>query len=129
MLMTANTVGMGVRRTTASGWRFGFHYRFQTGSDVREPGLLQNLRDPNGHVIDNEGRIALLTPQQRGTLFFGTLGRKWSLGWGNPETGLIAELGATSMGDMGRVMGAASAKFAGRADGKAISALVRSQLG
>lgn len=90
----ANTVGMGVRRTTASGWRFGFHYRFQTGSDVREPGLLQNLRDPNGHVIDNEGRVALLTPQQRGTLFFGTLGRKWSLGWGNPETSLIAELGA-----------------------------------
>ncbi|MCH1574710.1 MAG: GatB/YqeY domain-containing protein [Flavobacteriales bacterium] len=42
---------------------------------------------------------------------------------------LVAELGATSMADMGRVMGAASAKFAGRADGKAISALVRSQLG
>ena len=42
---------------------------------------------------------------------------------------LITELGATSMADMGKVMGAASAKFAGRADGKAISALVRSILG
>ena len=37
---------------------------------------------------------------------------------------LVSEMGATSMADMGRVMGAASAKFAGRADGKAISALV-----
>ena len=41
---------------------------------------------------------------------------------------LIAELGATSMADMGRVMGTASARFAGRADGKAISALVRQHL-
>ena len=41
---------------------------------------------------------------------------------------LVSEMGATSMADMGRVMGAASAKFAGRADGKAISALVRGLL-
>ena len=41
---------------------------------------------------------------------------------------LIAELGATSMADMGRVMSTASARFAGRADGKAISALVRQHL-
>ena len=41
---------------------------------------------------------------------------------------LITELGASSMADMGRVMGAASARFAGRADGKAISALVRQHL-
>ena len=41
---------------------------------------------------------------------------------------VIAELGATSMADMGRVMGTASARFAGRADGKAISALVRQHL-
>ena len=41
---------------------------------------------------------------------------------------LIAEMGATSMADMGRVMGAASAKFAGRADGKSHQCtLVRSQ--
>jgi len=42
---------------------------------------------------------------------------------------LIEELDAKSMADMGRVMGTASARFAGRADGKAISALVRQHLG
>lgn len=42
---------------------------------------------------------------------------------------LVEELGATSMADMGRVMGAASSKFAGRADGKAISGIVRGLLG
>ena len=42
---------------------------------------------------------------------------------------LIEELGASSMADMGRVMGTASSRFAGKADGKAISALVRQLLG
>lgn len=41
---------------------------------------------------------------------------------------LITELGAASMADMGRVMGTASARWAGRADGKAISAIVRQLL-
>ena len=90
----ANTVGIGWRRTANSGWRYGAQYRFQTGSEVREPGLLQNLVDPNGNVIDNEGRIALITPQQRGTLIMATIGRKWSLGARHPETGFIAEMAA-----------------------------------
>ena len=89
----SNTVGVGVRRTTSAGWRFGAHYRFQTGADVREPGLLQNLRDPNGHIIDNEGRIALVTAQQRGTLLYLSAGRKWTTDARHPETGFIAELG------------------------------------
>ena len=42
---------------------------------------------------------------------------------------IIAEVGATSMKDMGKVMGTASKKLAGRADGKAISTLVKQLLG
>lgn len=42
---------------------------------------------------------------------------------------IIAEIGASSMKDMGKVMGIASKKLAGRADGKAISALVKQLLG
>ena len=41
---------------------------------------------------------------------------------------IISNLGASGMGDMGRVMGAASAAMAGKADGKVISDFVRSQL-
>lgn len=41
---------------------------------------------------------------------------------------LIAETGATSAADMGKVMGAATKKLAGRADGKAISATVKELL-
>ncbi len=41
---------------------------------------------------------------------------------------IIAETGASSMKDMGRVMGVATKKLAGKADGKAISGLVRQLL-
>ncbi len=41
---------------------------------------------------------------------------------------IIAEVGAASMKDMGRVMGVAAKRLAGRADGKEISAKVRALL-
>ena len=41
---------------------------------------------------------------------------------------IITRLGATSMKDMGSVMGEASKAFAGSADGKTISGIVRSLL-
>jgi uncharacterized protein YqeY len=41
---------------------------------------------------------------------------------------IIAETGANSMKDMGRVMGMASKQLAGKADGKAISQVVKSLL-
>ena len=43
--------------------------------------------------------------------------------------GIIAETGASTMKDMGKVMGSATKKFAGRADGKMISKIVRELLG
>ena len=41
---------------------------------------------------------------------------------------IIAETGATSSADMGKVMGAATKKLSGKADGKTISALVKELL-
>ena len=42
---------------------------------------------------------------------------------------IISEVGATSLKDMGKVMGAASKKFAGVADGKRINEMVKKLLG
>jgi len=41
---------------------------------------------------------------------------------------IISEVGASSSADMGKVMGAATKKLAGKADGKTISALVKELL-
>ena len=43
--------------------------------------------------------------------------------------GIIAQVGATSMKDMGKVMGAANKQLAGKADGKTISTIVKGLLG
>ena len=43
-------------------------------------------------------------------------------------TKIIAEVGASSPADMGKVMGVATKQFAGKADGKTISALVKELL-
>ena len=42
---------------------------------------------------------------------------------------IIADTAASSMKDMGKVMGIASKQFAGKADGKSISTMVKSLLG
>ena len=42
---------------------------------------------------------------------------------------IIEKTGATSMKDMGKVMGLASKQLAGKADGKAISTIVKQLLG
>ncbi len=42
---------------------------------------------------------------------------------------IIAETGASTMADMGKVMGIATKRLAGQADGKLISAIVRKLLG
>lgn len=42
---------------------------------------------------------------------------------------IIAETGASSMKDMGKVMGLANSRLAGKADGKAIADLVKASLG
>ncbi len=41
---------------------------------------------------------------------------------------IIADTGASSMADMGKIMGLASAELAGKADGKTISTLVKAKL-
>lgn len=43
--------------------------------------------------------------------------------------GIIAETGASSMADMGKVMGLATKKLAGQADGRTVSTIVKKLLG
>src|SRR5690554_6054674 len=80
-------------------------YTQQNRADLAEPELAQAA------VIEQ------FLPQQLGTEEIGKI-----------VDAIIAETGAASMAEMGKVMGLASAKLAGRADGKTISSIVKSKL-
>lgn len=80
-------------------------YKEQGRADLAEPELLQ------AEVIEqflpkqlSEGEVAKIVDQ------------------------VIAETGATSMADMGKVMGMTNTKLAGKAGGKTISTIVKSRL-
>lgn len=80
-------------------------YKEQNRNDLAEPELAQAKI------------IAQFLPQQLSEAEVSTI-----------VDGIIAETGASSMADMGKVMGLASAKLAGKADGKTISTVVKSRL-
>ena len=88
----SNTVGASFRVKTANRWLTGFGARFLTGSNVRQAGLLNNLKTEGGYLIDNEGSIALVTAQQRGTLLTASIGRLFPIAPSNPNTGLTIEI-------------------------------------
>ncbi|MGC6479044.1 MAG: GatB/YqeY domain-containing protein [Flavobacteriaceae bacterium] len=77
----------------------------------------QNRSDLAQPEEDQAAIIAAFLPQQLSVAEVETIVEK-----------IIAETGASSMKDMGRVMGAANQQMAGQADGKTISSIVKNKL-
>jgi uncharacterized protein YqeY len=102
-------------------------------SDAEEIALLQKL------VKQRKDSAAIFVSQNREDLAAPELAQAEVISQFLPEqisaedlkkvvTEIIESVGATSMKDMGQVMGLASSKLAGKADGKAISAIVKELL-
>jgi len=102
-------------------------------SEVEEIKLLQSLvkqRKDSANIYNEQGRADLAEPE---------LAQIEVIEKFLPEqmdvaevekivTEIIADTGASSMADMGKVMGLANAKIAGKADGKTISTIVKAKL-
>jgi len=102
-------------------------------SEVEEIKLLQRLvkqRKDSANIYNEQGRADLAEPE---------LAQIEVIEKFLPEqmdvaevekivTEIIADTGASSMADMGKVMGLANAKIAGKADGKTISTIVKAKL-
>ncbi|HLV92823.1 MAG TPA: GatB/YqeY domain-containing protein [Aequorivita sp.] len=102
-------------------------------SEVEEIKLLQRLvkqRKDSANIYNEQGRADLAEPE---------LAQIQVIEKFLPEqmdeaevekivAEIIAETGASSMADMGKVMGLANAKIAGKADGKTISTIVKAKL-
>ena len=102
-------------------------------TDDQEIKLLQNLvkqRRDSAAIFRKQNRADLAEPEEaQAEIIARFLPEQLS----EEEVGkviesIITQLGASSMKDMGKVMGMASSQLAGKADGKTISTLVKQKL-
>ena len=97
---------------------------------AKEPVRLQTLRNIKKYIIEAKTAGTEIAELAQVAVMQEFLPRQLS-----PEElteavrAVIAEVGATSVKEMGKVMGVASKRLAGQADGKDISAKVRELLG
>ncbi|TRO64066.1 GatB/YqeY domain-containing protein [Christiangramia sabulilitoris] len=102
-------------------------------TEDEENKLLQKLvkqRKDSAQIYKEQGREDLAEPElQQAAVIEQFLPEQLSEAEIEAEVEeIIAETGASGMQDMGKVMGMASGKLAGRADGKTISGIVRKKL-
>ncbi len=102
-------------------------------ADAEELKLLQKLvkqRRDSATLYTEQGREDLATPElAQVTVIEQFLPEQMSIDdLKKVITDIISQTGASSMGDMGKVMGLASKQLAGKADGKAISTIVKQLL-
>ena len=102
-------------------------------SETEEVKLLQKLvkqRKDSAAIFEEQGRTDLAEPE----LAQAEVISRFLPAQASEEEiakvvdGIIAKTGASSMQDMGKVMGLANQELAGKADGKAISTIVKQRL-
>jgi uncharacterized protein YqeY len=102
-------------------------------TDAHEIKLIQKMvkeRQDSYEIYQKQGREDLAQPEQEEMdILKEFLPKQMSKEELTSEIkAIIEQTGASSMRDMGKVMGAANKKFAGKADGKTISILVKELL-
>ena len=112
----------------------------QTSGDAKELTEADEIKLVQKLVKQRKDSAALYSEQNRADLAEPELAQVAVLDQFLPEqigeeelkqiiSGIILKVGASSMKDMGKVMGMASKQLAGKADGKAISNVVKTLLG
>lgn len=88
-----NNVGIGAWRKLQNNITLGAEGSFIFGNQVREPGILRNVINSAGQIVDQEGEMADVFLFQRGWSAFATVGRIFPLFGPNPNSGLHVKLG------------------------------------
>lgn len=92
-----SAVGLAFHIKTKSNWTFGAEWSYLFGKQVNEEGLIQNLIVDDGFIIDNEGGLAKVLIQERGSLTTLNAGKIFSLKRSNPNSGIMVKAGVGLM--------------------------------
>lgn len=89
-----NNIGLAAWRKFSNNITLGAEGGFIFGNQVRDPGILHNVINSAGQIVDQDGEMADVFLFERGWSAFATAGRIFPLFGPNPNSGLHVKLGA-----------------------------------
>ena len=89
-----STIGMSITRRTSANLLLGVKGGFLFGNKVVEPGVIANVINSAGQVVDQDGAMADVFLMQRGWNAFITAGRMFPTARSKGRSGITAEVGA-----------------------------------
>lgn len=92
-----SNLGLAVWRKGESNWLIGVEGSFLFGNKVVEPGILGNVINSAGQVVDQDGIMADVFLLQRGWTVFGAAGKLLPVIGPNPNSGLVLKAGVGYM--------------------------------
>lgn len=92
-----SNIGLSAARKTRKNYLFGVEGSFIFGNKVVEPGILNNVINSAGQIIDQDGQMADVFLFERGWTAFATVGKILPLFGPNPNSGLMVKLGGGYM--------------------------------
>jgi hypothetical protein len=90
---TNSNIGIGTFRKYRSNFLFGLEGSFIFGNNVVEPGVLSNLINSAGQIVDEDGVQADVFLYERGWTAFAFAGKLFPVLGPNPNSGLMLKLG------------------------------------
>jgi hypothetical protein len=94
---TNSNAGLGAFRKLRNNLTLGAEGSFLFGNKVIEPGILRNVINSQGQIVDAEGVQADVILYQRGWTAFATVGKIFPILGPNPNSGLHVKLGGGYM--------------------------------
>ncbi|MEO8590654.1 MAG: hypothetical protein ABI432_14865 [Flavobacteriales bacterium] len=94
---TNSNVAICAVRKTRSNFTFGVEGSFIFGNKVVEPGILRNVINSAGQIVDSDGQMADVFLYERGWTAFATVGKILPLFGPNPNSGLMLKVGGGYM--------------------------------
>lgn len=92
-----SNIGIGALYKSRRNFLLGAEGSFLFGNKVVEPGILRNVINSSGQVVDQDGEMADVFLYQRGWTAFGVVGKLFPLLGPNPNSGLVLKLGGGYM--------------------------------
>ncbi|MCB0770364.1 MAG: hypothetical protein KDC00_08160 [Flavobacteriales bacterium] len=94
---TNSNIGVGAFNKWASGYLLGAEGSFLFGNKVVEPGILRNVINSEGQIVDVDGEQADVFLYERGWTAFAVAGKLLPVIGPNPNSGLLLKVGGGYM--------------------------------